>query len=362
MASPKLILVIGATGAQGVAVIDALLAPSSDGSPSPYRVRALTRDPNGARAQQLTSRGVECIKGAFDNLPSVAAAFEGVYGAWVNTDGFTVGEQKEIYAGLLIFEIAKRTPSVRHYIWSNLDYVTKKSNYNLNYKCEHYDGKGRVAEFMKLQESVVSDSTLSWSVVTTGPYFELLYSMCGPFNVRPDGTYVFASAIGDGHVPFIALSDLGWWARYTFDHREETSGKDLEVASEIVGWDALVQTFSKVTGKPAVFRRQTLDEWWENWSHTERPIANERSTVDGSTSARENFSGFWRMWRDDVLKRDMDWVQSVHPNGVTLEAWMKERNYRGSLWTDTENASPILKNVEDGKSAFIPNLEVMGKL
>ncbi len=43
----------------------------------------------------------------------------------MNTDGFTVGEQKEIYAGLKIFEIAKRTPSVRHYVWSNLDYASK---------------------------------------------------------------------------------------------------------------------------------------------------------------------------------------------------------------------------------------------
>lgn len=60
--------------------------------------------------------------GAFDDFPSVAKAFEGVYGAFVNTDGFTVGEQKEIYAGMKIFEIAKMEKSVRHYVWSNLDY------------------------------------------------------------------------------------------------------------------------------------------------------------------------------------------------------------------------------------------------
>ncbi|KAL4264199.1 NmrA-like oxidoreductase [Pleurotus pulmonarius] len=145
----KLILVIGATGAQGIAVIDAVLSAASDGSPSPYSVRALTRDPSSRRAQELAAKGVECVQGAFDNLQSVAAAFEGVYGAWVNTDGFTVGEQKEIYAGLKIFEIAKRTPSVRHYVWSNLDYASKKSGYSPEHKCEHYDGKGRVAEFMK---------------------------------------------------------------------------------------------------------------------------------------------------------------------------------------------------------------------
>lgn len=63
--------------------------------------------------------------GAFDKFESVALAMKGAYGAWVNTDGFTVGEQKEIYAGMRIFEIAKQAGSLRHYIWSNLDYSLK---------------------------------------------------------------------------------------------------------------------------------------------------------------------------------------------------------------------------------------------
>lgn len=65
MSSQKLILVIGATGAQGLAVIDALLAPGQDGTPSPYAIRALTRDPSSKRALQLTAKGVECVKGMF---------------------------------------------------------------------------------------------------------------------------------------------------------------------------------------------------------------------------------------------------------------------------------------------------------
>lgn len=63
MSDKKLILVLGATGAQGIAVIDALIAPSADGSPSPYSVRALTRDPESERAKALTAKGVECFKG-----------------------------------------------------------------------------------------------------------------------------------------------------------------------------------------------------------------------------------------------------------------------------------------------------------
>jgi len=63
----------------------------------------------------------------------VAAALDGAYGAWINIDGFTVGEQREIYAGLRIFELAKQTESLRHYIWSSLDYNLKVNPGNPSY-------------------------------------------------------------------------------------------------------------------------------------------------------------------------------------------------------------------------------------
>jgi len=65
--------------------------------------------------------------GDTSDLASVAAALDGAYGAWVNIDGFTVGEQREIYAGMRIFELAKQTKSLRHYVWSSLDYILKVS-------------------------------------------------------------------------------------------------------------------------------------------------------------------------------------------------------------------------------------------
>jgi len=344
--SKKHILVIGSTGAQGLAVIDALLNPASDGSPSPYAIRAFTRDPQSHRSRALADKGVEVVKGSFDDFASVFVALQGVYGAWVNTDGFTVGEAKELQAGMRIFELAKQAKTVRHYVWSNLDYTTKKGNYNSSYRCEHYDGKGRVAEFLKAQPSIVSDNDMSWSSVTTGPYMDMLNTtMFGPVNRRADGTFVFASPVGDGHVPMIALSDLGYFARYTFDHRAETSAKDLEVASDMVGWDYLVSTFSKVTGQKAIYLRQTLPEWFKNIQDIDRPLANERGLQDdGTTTWGENFKGWWSVFRDDILERDMGWIRSIHPKVHTLESWMKENNYTGKL------NGGLLKNVEDGKS------------
>lgn len=59
----KLILVIGATGAQGLEVVPALLKPNHDGTPSPFAVRALTRDVNNRRAKELESMGAELFQG-----------------------------------------------------------------------------------------------------------------------------------------------------------------------------------------------------------------------------------------------------------------------------------------------------------
>ena len=63
--------------------------------------------------------------GSVDDFESIRAALHGAYGAWANTDGFTIGEQREIHAGMRIFEIAKQAGTVRHYVWSSLDYALK---------------------------------------------------------------------------------------------------------------------------------------------------------------------------------------------------------------------------------------------
>ncbi|GJE91039.1 NmrA/HSCARG family protein [Phanerochaete sordida] len=349
----KLIFVIGGTGAQGIAVIDALLAPGADGAPSPYAIRALTRDPESRRAKELKAKGVELVKGQVEDLQTVFAALQGAWGAFVNTDGFTMGEQKEVFYGMRIFELAKQAKTVRHYIWGNLDYITKKANYDPKYKTEHYDGKGRVADWLKAQPSVVSDDELSWSVLTSGPYMDMLkFVLLGPITRRKDGTLVWAFPTDMGHIPMVALEDIGFIARYSFDNRAEVSGKDLEVASEMATLDSVVATFTRVTGRPAVAVHLTIEEWFRYWKNTDRPVANERPVGDGSTTWKQNFTAFFSMWRDDRITRDMEWNHRVNPNLLTLERWMRKENYTGEVELN------LLKNAEDGKSAY-PDFELV---
>lgn len=101
----------------------------------------------------------------------------------------------------------------------------------------------------------------------------------GPLNKRDDGTYVFATPVGNGHVPMIALKDLGFWARYTFDNIKATAGKELEVASDMVDWEYLRETFEKFTGNKAIILHQSAEDWMKNLIGTEHPQAASPATA-----------------------------------------------------------------------------------
>lgn len=114
--------------------------------------------------------------------------------------------------------------------------------------------------------------------------------MFGPVNRRQDGTFVFASPVGDGHVAMISLRDLGFFARYSFDNRALVSGRDLEVASQMVAWDGpdgVVETFKRVTGLKAVYVRQTIEEWMGNLVNSDQALAREEPA---GTTWSKNFS------------------------------------------------------------------------
>lgn len=70
MASPKLIVVIGATGAQGGSVVSSLLGDKS------YRIRGVTRNPSSEKAKALSAKGVEVVTADSSDAGSLKKAFE----------------------------------------------------------------------------------------------------------------------------------------------------------------------------------------------------------------------------------------------------------------------------------------------
>lgn len=117
--APK-VFVVGGTGAQGIPVVQGLVAGKA------YTTRVLTRDLNSSRARSLLELGnVELIEGTFANEDDLRKGFRGCEYAFVNIDGFNSGEKTEMFWAMRSYELALEE-GVKFFVYGNLDYGYKK--------------------------------------------------------------------------------------------------------------------------------------------------------------------------------------------------------------------------------------------
>lgn len=152
-------------------------------------MRVLTRNVESTRAKQVASLpNVTLIQGTQDNQQDLHKAFRGVYGAWVNTDGFTLGEKNELFYGFRAYEIA-RAEGVRHYVWANIEYALETAGFDEKYHCGHMDSKGRIGKFILAQ----GQEQMKSSLLSTGPYMEMLMDGLFVPTEQPDGSFLWAN-------------------------------------------------------------------------------------------------------------------------------------------------------------------------
>lgn len=160
MAAPK-VFVVGGTGAQGIPVIKGLV---QDGA---YSVRALTRDLKSPRALSLLSLGnVELVEGTFASEEDLRNGFRGCQYAYINIDGFNAGEKTEMFWAIRAYELAIEE-GIRFYVYGNLDFAHKKSGYDSKFYSGHYNGKGRIGEWI-LQQTRDNGARMGAALFTTG--------------------------------------------------------------------------------------------------------------------------------------------------------------------------------------------------
>ena len=82
MSTRKIITVIGATGAQGGGLCNAILSDPGGG----FTCRAVTRDPGKDNAKALAARGAEVVAADLDDVESLKSAFEGAHGVYCVTN------------------------------------------------------------------------------------------------------------------------------------------------------------------------------------------------------------------------------------------------------------------------------------
>src|SRR5215813_12515080 len=110
MSSKKLIVVFGATGAQGGGLVRAILRDSD----AEFSVRAVTRNVNSDKAKELAKLGAEVVAANIDDDAAVQKALQGAYGAFFVTfywDHFS--PEKEL-AHAATFANAAKAAGLKH--------------------------------------------------------------------------------------------------------------------------------------------------------------------------------------------------------------------------------------------------------
>ncbi|KFY35258.1 hypothetical protein V494_06074 [Pseudogymnoascus sp. VKM F-4513 (FW-928)] len=311
-------------------------------SDSKYHVRVITRDASSSSATELASiPGVEIFEGDSYDQSSLRKAFAGMDYAFVNTNGFAIGEKAEIYWGIRMYELA-REAGIKHFIYAGLEYASKLGNFDPKYRCGHLDGKAKVTEYLSAQPT----KPMAWSVLTSCLYMEGLSEVLRPFpDPKDPDTLVFAAPLGTAKCPLIYLKDYGDYARWMLDTPARSNGLVLHVATEDISWDDLAKAFTEVTGKKAVYKDVTLDEYFKLGAFADPDAKVGHSVTENDPTLftiRENFSGFWNTWKDGLTKRDYKLLDEILPTRVkSVKEWMEKTGYKG------EPAS-VLKDYRDG--------------
>lgn len=277
-----------------------------------------------------------------DNEDDLKRAFTGIDLVHVNLNSFALGIKNELYWGIRIYEIAVQA-GVKHLIWSSLDRYMVDTNFNDELRAGHYYGKAYVEQWLSAIPQ--RKESTRWSIMTTGPYIQMLSELLRP-RISDDGTYIFEAPLGNGLVPFVHLDDLGHYVHWIFSNPDESAGMNVKVAIEHVSYEYLAATFTKVTGNAAVYRDVTIDEWF-----TAGPLSDVADVKLGADkgqgdptllSYRQNFTAWWKLYQRagedrNILKRDYDFLDRIFPGRVrTVEAWMRKVGYTGA-------ASSVLK-------------------
>jgi uncharacterized protein YbjT (DUF2867 family) len=312
MPEKKLIAVVGATGAQGGGLVRAIVNEPASG----FAVRALTRDPQSTKAQELVSLGAAVVSADLDDVESVKRAFDGCYGAFCLTNFWEhFSPEKELIQAKGMAQAAKAA-GLQHVVWSTLEDTRRwvaLSDPRMptlleKYKVPHFDAKGEAdAEFSK--------AGVPTTFLLTSFYWDnFIHFGMGP-KKGPDGQLVLALPMGHRKLPGIAVQDIGGCCLGIFKRGREFLGKRVGIAGQHLTGDEMAAAMAQAFGKTVTYQAVPF----EVYRQLGFPGADDLGNM---FQFKHDFNDMFCGARDVTLSR------SLNPGLQTFAQWLAQHKTR----------------------------------
>lgn len=237
--SPSFVLVTGATGKQGGAVVRTLLA-------SGVSVHALVRDIDSERAAALGTLGAVLVRGDLDDVASLKAALDGARAVFSvqSPDVTDLMGDSEVRHGRNLVQAA-RTADVEHFVHTSVSGAGTVDVEHFDvprwgaHTRHYYRSKAAVEDLMRTagfpQWTILRPATFMENFIRPSFYFAGMTSNRLLVAVDPDA-----------RLPFVAVDDIGTVAAAAFADPRRFHGVELELAGDVLSFRDIAQILSQV--------------------------------------------------------------------------------------------------------------------
>ena len=235
MANEKTILITGATGKQGGATLRHLARRGG------FKLRALTRKPDGDAAKAVAALGAEVVGGDLNDAASLERAVAGAWGVFAVQNTWEAGVEGEEEQGKRLAKIA-RDKGVQHFVYTSVGSANRKTG------IPHFDNKFRVEETVK---------QLGFpSHVILRPVFFMENLPSGWFLNGDKLTTTLKPAT---KLQMVAVDDVGKFSAKAFAEADKFKGAEIEYAGDAVTMAEAAAAMSELTGKTVTYQPIPID-------------------------------------------------------------------------------------------------------
>jgi uncharacterized protein YbjT (DUF2867 family) len=233
MSKKLTVVVTGATGKQGGAVVKILLARG-------HEVRAVTRDTASAKAGELSKAGVTLVRASFEDTAALTKVLEGATSFFAMTTPFEVGTQAEMRQGISAVDAAKAAGV--HLLFNSAGSANRKTG------VPHFDSKYAIEEH-------IAKIGVRATVLAPVYFMENLY-----FGKEQLTKGVYASPLPPTRrLAQVAVADIGAVAVRLLENPDRFAGRRFDLGGDELTGNEAIAVLSRITGRPFTYFQVPLD-------------------------------------------------------------------------------------------------------